>query len=442
MANTNELYHFGIKGQRWGVRRYEDASGHLTPAGKARYNDYERAKGEAKKAKEAYTSAKQKANESWDQKDIKAANKATGMYYLKSKQASDAKAKFKLNERSEAGKKAGKREQALIEKYKEKGMTQEEAEIAAYKRAKLEKALIAAGAVTVTAAALYGAKKYHDYVTDEVLEVGKTKMKRVTSDSTNDLHDTFYAAFGKGDANKYVGMYGNQLKGQGNSDIYQKTINLKENIKIASDKNAKDVMADVMRKTSPENRREILDGLNDMNRMYQRIPMLKYSKQGRMLNKGLNDIANGRYDTKAAYDALNFNMSGGNQSKVYGEFKQALKNKGYSGIKDRNDAKYSGYDAKTARIIFDNSKVEVSNVRKLSDTEINDKLGNEAMKMAIKSLGKGAVLAGALSGVSKGLEARSVQKENTKAIAEYKKEHPGTKLSNDEILENYYGGKK
>jgi hypothetical protein len=32
-------------------------------------------------------------------------------------------------------------------------------------------------------------------------------------------------------------------------------------------------------------------------------------------------------------------------------------------------------------------------------------------------------------------------KENNKAIAEYKKEHPNTKLSNDEILENYYGDK-
>ena len=35
----NELYHHGIKGQKWGVRRFEDASGHLTPAGKARYGN-------------------------------------------------------------------------------------------------------------------------------------------------------------------------------------------------------------------------------------------------------------------------------------------------------------------------------------------------------------------------------------------------------------------
>lgn len=26
---------------KWGVRRFEDKSGHLTPAGKERYNDYD-----------------------------------------------------------------------------------------------------------------------------------------------------------------------------------------------------------------------------------------------------------------------------------------------------------------------------------------------------------------------------------------------------------------
>ena len=34
----NELYHYGVKGQKWGVRRYQYADGTLTPAGKKRYN--------------------------------------------------------------------------------------------------------------------------------------------------------------------------------------------------------------------------------------------------------------------------------------------------------------------------------------------------------------------------------------------------------------------
>lgn len=34
---SDELYHHGIKGQRWGVRRYQNDDGSLTSAGKARY---------------------------------------------------------------------------------------------------------------------------------------------------------------------------------------------------------------------------------------------------------------------------------------------------------------------------------------------------------------------------------------------------------------------
>lgn len=34
----NELYHFGIRGMKWGVRRYQNKDGTLTKAGKRRYD--------------------------------------------------------------------------------------------------------------------------------------------------------------------------------------------------------------------------------------------------------------------------------------------------------------------------------------------------------------------------------------------------------------------
>ena len=36
-ANEADLYHWGIKGMRWGVRRYQNADGSLTAAGRKRY---------------------------------------------------------------------------------------------------------------------------------------------------------------------------------------------------------------------------------------------------------------------------------------------------------------------------------------------------------------------------------------------------------------------
>lgn len=70
------LQHHGIKGQKWGVRRFQNADGSYTAAGKKRRND-----DEVGQAKAAYKSAKKEYNKSFN----KAYNRAGQAYSLSKK---------------------------------------------------------------------------------------------------------------------------------------------------------------------------------------------------------------------------------------------------------------------------------------------------------------------------------------------------------------------
>ena len=39
LTANGELYHSGVKGMKWGVRRYQNKDGSLTAAGKKRYRE-------------------------------------------------------------------------------------------------------------------------------------------------------------------------------------------------------------------------------------------------------------------------------------------------------------------------------------------------------------------------------------------------------------------
>lgn len=61
MPNNDYLVHYGILGMKWGVRRFETKSGHLTAAGKERYGD----DGTSSKSAASATAKNKTTNLSW-----------------------------------------------------------------------------------------------------------------------------------------------------------------------------------------------------------------------------------------------------------------------------------------------------------------------------------------------------------------------------------------
>ena len=44
---SDELYHHGVKGQKWGIRKYQNPDGSLTPEGQKRYGHMQNYEGKS-----------------------------------------------------------------------------------------------------------------------------------------------------------------------------------------------------------------------------------------------------------------------------------------------------------------------------------------------------------------------------------------------------------
>lgn len=183
IASNGELYHHGIKGMKWGVRRFQKKDGSLTSAGKKRYDD----SGQPKKSKH--------------------------------------RAK-------------------LEEAYLKRGLSQKEAEAAANKRIRTEKILAASAALTVGACATYVAVKSRKARIDGVIKAGETMQRIEMQDTNGKLHDVFYVSKGKRDNRRYYNLLGATRQKQ-TGQAFLMNLESSDDIKVASRRNAEKIFKDL-----------------------------------------------------------------------------------------------------------------------------------------------------------------------------------------------------
>lgn len=307
-----ELYHYGVKGQKWGVRRYQYTDGSLTPAGKKRYNS---------------------------------------------------------NPQTEAIQRVSR---MMNSKVKD---------------------------VVNTARTQITGKQY----VDGYLKSGTTLARIQTSKDFENF--AFYATYKKSDMEKYMGLFGKNLRTRAERDaqnaekmsnatgdindintakqlrdrsdnmkVYQLKLEATKKLKIPSDENAAHITANLLKESEFKNNviASIQDSKEKMKRPQQQI-IFKQAENA--LKKEPGKMTNS--EKVAVYKALNLSLVNHNKQEIAAQdrFYSELKKKGYNALLDYNDREYSSYHAKRPMIVFDTDSVKLQSV-----TETNSKIVDKLYK--------------------------------------------------------------
>ena len=411
-TRQNELTHHGIKGQKWGVRRFQNKDGSLTLAGKKRYDE---------------------PNVGRNRNDKVENNRKKQKRY----KIPENKSLHRLQ---------------LEEKYMKNGMTREEAEQAAAKRIRTEKFVTAVATITITSALLYN--KHKNLNRDIILDKN-TDFHRIMQLSADDVirnNGRQYLSFEKSDNAIYKGLFGKQINDKLNwakeaaprskeatMNVYDIGVKAKQEIRIASEKRARDAFIDLYKNDS-EFKRDYQESVKQFRESFLRKSKtedLGYRNFPRNIRHIANKILSGEELTdrelnSKAYGVFNVFLVQDNDisRKANDKFYNKLKAQGMNAIVDLNDSRYGAFKAKMPIITFDGSYDYSKKI--LSNDEINKTFAKEYPK-AIARLTKGKAMA--LCAVYGGVKVKNNINYTRDLVEEYRKEHPNTKMSDYEIME-------
>lgn len=293
------LQHHGVKGQKWGVRRYQYADGTLTPAGRKRYNS-------------------------------NSGKTSSGMTALMNTQV-----KHVVN--STRTRITGKQ---YVDGYLKAGTTLSRIQTAA----NFEKF------------AFYATYKKHD--SNEYLGLfGKNLTTRAAAEARK-AEKAAEASGSEADIAK-----AKELRDRAdNIKIYQLHLEATKKLKIPSDENASDITANLLKESEFKNNviASIEDSKEKMLRPSQQI---LFSQAQNALKKDVNRLTSKEKLAIYKALNLSLVNHNAQEIAAQDRFYSELKKKGYNALLDYNDKEFSSYHAKRPMIVFDVDSVKLNMIK-------------------------------------------------------------------------------
>ena len=307
-VTPDELFHHGVKGQKWGVRRYQYADGTRTPLGKKR----ERVGNEKSSIKRATGIASIKIREITNQ----AKTALTGKQYADTYLAKGTS--FKRIQTSKE-----------FEPF---------AFYATYKNADSKKYM-----------GLFGKN-----LTSRAAGEAKAAEKQAnTSGSEEDLLNA-----------KALRERANNMK------VYQLSIQATKKLKVPSDDNASDITANLLKEKDFRSNLEasISDSKTKMKRPTQQ---LLFNQAEKALRKEPEKMSKSEKVAVYKAFNLSLVNHNAQEVAAQDRFYAELKKKGYNALLDYNDKEYSSYHAKRPMIVFDLGSVKLNAVTETNPQIVN-----------------------------------------------------------------------
>lgn len=318
-----ELYHHGVKGQKWGVRRYQYADGTLTPAGRKRI--------QSSKTDKTPKHIASTMNMKFSQIAKTIATVITGRQYV-----DDYLKNGTTLSRIQTSKE--------FENY---------AFYATYKKSDSNKYMGLFGK-NLTSRALYDARK--------------AEKKANISGNEDDILDA-----------KSLRYKANNMK------VYQLKIESTKKLKIPSDENASDITANLLKEKEFKN--NVLASISDSkDKMRRPTQQLLFKQAQNALNKDPSKLTSSeKIAIYKAFNLslVNHNKQEiAAQNRFYGE----LKKKGYDALLDYNDKQYSSYHAKRPMIVFNTDAVSLKAVTETNPKVVNKMYAKYNAERIIKEI--------------------------------------------------------